>query len=253
MTADMLVAGNWKMNGTRASVDALTSALTARDIHACEVMVAPPALFVPQVTAAVRTALGVGVQNVSEFDAGAYTGEMSCAMALEFGCTYALVGHSERRALFGETDVQVAAKFAACKQAGLTPVLCVGEKLAEREAGETDAVVARQVQAVLDACGADAFADSVVAYEPVWAIGTGKTATPEQAQAVHAGLRALVRGVNPDAAVALRILYGGSVNAGNAAELFAGEDIDGALVGGAALDAEAFETICVAADAEMAR
>lgn len=249
----MLVAGNWKMNGTRASVEALTAAFVSA-AHLCEVMVVPPAVFVSQVAAAAAgSRLGIGVQTVSEFETGAYTGEISCAMALEFGCSYALVGHSERRGLFGETDTQVAQKFAACKRAGLTPVLCVGETLEEREGGQTEAVVVRQVRAVLDECGADAFAGAVLAYEPVWAIGTGKTATPDQAQEVHAGLRALLVKSNAEAAKALRILYGGSVNAANAADLFAGADVDGALVGGAALDAEAFETICAAADAEMSR
>ena len=249
----MLVAGNWKMNGTRVSVDALTSALAAR-AHACEVLVIPPAVFVPQVSAALSgSTVALGSQTVSEFESGAYTGEVSCTMALEFGCRYALVGHSERRALFAESDAQVAAKFAACKATGLVPVLCVGETLEERESGETEAVVFRQVQAVLDACGVDAFADAVLAYEPVWAIGTGKTASPDQAQTVHAALRERLAESNAEIAGGLRILYGGSVNAGNASDLFAERDIDGALVGGAALDAEAFEAICAAADAEMTR
>ncbi len=249
----MLVAGNWKMNGTRASVEALTAGLKANS-HGCDVLVVPPALFVGQVAEALAgSAIAVGMQTVSEFESGAYTGEVACAMALEFGCSYALVGHSERRALFAETDEQVAAKYAACKAAGLTPVLCVGETLDERESGATETVVFRQVQAVLDRCGSDAFANAVLAYEPVWAIGTGQTATPDQAEAVHGALRARLREADAGIADNLRILYGGSVTAANAAELFAERDIDGALVGGASLDAAAFESICAAADAGMAR
>lgn len=188
-----------------------------------------------------------GAQHVSEHDSGAFTGEVSAAMVRDFGSRYAVVGHSERRSLFGETDAQVAAKFVAASKAGLTPILCVGEQLAERESGATMQVVTRQLDAVLDRVGAQALASSVLAYEPVWAIGTGKTATPAQAQDVHTALRAHLSKVDAQAAANLTILYGGSVKAANAAELFAMSDIDGGLIGGASLKADEFLMICQAA------
>jgi triosephosphate isomerase len=236
-----LVAGNWKMNGSRASNGALLEALVAglgRE-RAVQVAVCVPYPYLQQVGERLAgTSVAWGAQNVSEHAQGAYTGEVSAAMLLEFGCRYAVVGHSERRQLFGESDAQVAAKFAAAQRAGLTPILCVGETLAEREAGGTEQVVARQLDAVTKSCS---FGTAVLAYEPVWAIGTGRNATPQQAQAVHAFLRARL---SPD----VRILYGGSVKAQNAAALFAMSDIDGGLIGGASLVAKEFIDIVRAAE-----
>jgi triosephosphate isomerase (TIM) len=184
-----------------------------------------------------------GAQTCSEHKQGAFTGEVAAAMLAEFGCTYVIVGHSERRALFGESDAQVAAKFNAAQAAGLHPILCVGETLAEREAGKTEQVVLRQLNAVITAAGVPALARAVLAYEPVWAIGTGKNATPTEAQAVHAALRAVVSQRDGAVAAELRILYGGSVKPSNAAELFAMPDIDGGLIGGASLVAADFLAI----------
>lgn len=216
---------------------------------ACDVAVCPPYPYLGQVQALL---LGSGVawggQSVSEHAVGAFTGEVSANMLVDFGCLYVLVGHSERRALYGETDVVVAAKFEAAQRAGLVPVLCVGETLAEREAGETEAVVARQLSAVLDRSGVAALASAVVAYEPVWAIGTGVTASPAQAQEVHAAIRARVAAQDVEVANGLRILYGGSVKPQNAKELFGQVDIDGGLIGGAALVADDFLAICLAAN-----
>lgn len=193
------------------------------------------------------SAVAWGAQDVSEHAQGAWTGEVSAAMLVDFGCRYALVGHSERRSFFGDTDAVVAAKFAAALKAGLTPVLCVGETLAEREAGITDQVVLRQIDVVLGLVGVAAFASAVVAYEPVWAIGTGRTASPEQAQQAHATIRSRFARDSVEVASGLRILYGGSVKANNAAELFGQVDIDGGLIGGASLVAEDFLAICAAA------
>lgn len=199
-----------------------------------------------------RTVLGGsnvawGAQDVSEHVQGAWTGEVSGAMLADFGCRYALVGHSERRSFFGDTDAVVAAKFAAALKAGVTPVLCVGESLAEREAGITGEIVTRQIDAVLGRAGIAAFAGAIVAYEPVWAIGTGRTASPQQAQDVHALIRARFARDSADISAGLRILYGGSVKANNAAELFGQPDIDGGLIGGASLVAADFLAICAAA------
>jgi len=191
--------------------------------------------------------LALGAQNVSEFAPGAYTGEVSASMLAEVGCAYTLVGHSERRALFGESDIQVAAKFDAAQKAGLVPVLCVGETLAEREAGLTEKVVGRQLDAVLDAAVAGGLARALVAYEPVWAIGTGRTASSQQAQDVHAFLRERIAARDATIAAGVRILYGGSVKPANAAELFAMPDVDGGLIGGASLVANDFLAICEAA------
>ncbi|MGH8402705.1 MAG: triose-phosphate isomerase, partial [Gammaproteobacteria bacterium] len=193
------------------------------------------------------SALLLGAQDVCAEDDGAHTGEVSGAMLRDLDCRYVIVGHSERRALYGETDLLVARKFMAAQKAGLTPILCVGETLAERQRGETRMVVARQLDAVLDAAGVSAFAKAVVAYEPVWAIGTGKTASPEQAQEVHAFIRDSVRARDARIAAGIRLLYGGSVKASNAAELFRMPDIDGGLVGGASLEAREFLAICKAA------
>jgi triosephosphate isomerase len=224
-----LVAGNWKMHGSRASVAALLDALAKESPAGCAVCAPFP--YLAQVAERLKgTAIAWGAQNVSEHEQGAHTGEVSAAMLAEFGCRYVIVGHSERRQLYGETDAQAAAKFAAVRKAGMTPILCVGETLAERDAGATEEVVGRQLGKVLER---NAFDGSVLAYEPVWAIGTGRNATPEQAQAVHAFLRKRVpQGTS--------ILYGGSVKPQNAAAIFAMPDVDGGLIGGASLVARDF-------------
>ena len=188
-----------------------------------------------------------GAQNVSEHAKGAYTGEVSAAMLLDFGCKYVIVGHSERRSLYGESDERVASKYKAAQAAGLIPILCVGESLEERESGVTEAVVARQLDAVISAAGVGSLSNAVVAYEPVWAIGTGKTASPEQAQAVHAFIRNKIAALDAGVAAGLVIQYGGSVKAANASELMVQQDIDGGLIGGASLVADEFAAICRAA------
>lgn len=214
----------------------------------CEVAVCAPFPYLAQLQALLAsTQVRWGAQSVSEHVSGAYTGEVSAAMLCEFGCRYVLVGHSERRSLFGESDAVVAAKFVAAREAGLVPILCLGETLVEREAGATAAVVSRQLDAVIDRAGVAALASAVVAYEPVWAIGTGVTASPAQAQEVHAAIRERVADLDAGLAEGLRILYGGSVKPQNAAELFAQDDIDGGLIGGAALVADDFLAICQAA------
>lgn len=216
---------------------------------ACEMAVCPPYPYLGQAQLALQgSPLALGAQSLSEHASGAFTGEVSAAMLLEFGCRYVLVGHSERRALFSETDAVAAAKFAAAQEAGLVPVLCVGETLDERNAGQTASVIARQLSAVLDRVGVNAMASAVVAYEPVWAIGTGVTASPAQAQEVHAAIRAQVAALDAGVAEGLRILYGGSVKPQNAKELFGQADIDGGLIGGAALVADDFLAICLAAN-----
>ena len=246
-----LVAGNWKMHGNRTAnrmlLDAVIKGMGDMPGVECAVCVPFPYLAETAVQLA-RTPIAWAAQNVSEHSQGAFTGEVSAAMLAEFDCRYVLVGHSERRQLFGETDAQVAAKFAAAQAAGLTPILCVGETLAERDAGGTERTVARQLDAVLAKAGDAALAQSVLAYEPVWAIGTGRNATPEQAQAVHAFLRSRVAGRNADVAARLRILYGGSVKPANAKALFSMADVDGGLIGGASLVAEDFLQILRAAE-----
>jgi triosephosphate isomerase len=244
-----LVAGNWKMHGSlRQNRLLLDSIVAGAGRMRCEIAVCVPYPYLAQAQDALSaTAIAWGAQSVSEHDAGAFTGEVSAAMLADFGCRYVLVGHSERRTLFGEDDAVIAGKFAAAQRGGLVPVLCVGETLAERRAGRTEAVVAGQLQAVLERVGAAGFGRAVVAYEPVWAIGTGVTATPQEAQAVHAAIRARVAAADGGLAAALRILYGGSVKPQNAAELFAQADIDGGLIGGAALEAGDFLAICQAA------
>jgi triosephosphate isomerase len=237
-----LVVGNWKMNGGLAANAALLRALAAewRAVPGRQLAVCAPYPYLAQVQEALAgTPIAWGAQDVSEHGAGAYTGEVSAAMLVEFGCRYTLVGHSERRQYYGDTDAVVAAKTVAALGAGLTPIVCVGESLGEREAGTTDAVVLRQLGAVLAAVGAAA-SKLVVAYEPVWAIGTGRTATTEQAQAVHALLRARL---GEAGAADVPLLYGGSVKADNAAALFAMKDIDGGLIGGASLKAGEFLAI----------
>jgi triosephosphate isomerase len=242
-----LVAGNWKMNGNLASnqalLEAMVPALAAVAGMACAVCVPFP--YLAQVRQMLRpTGIAWGAQDVCQYDNGAYTGGVSAAMLADFGCRYVIVGHSERRSVFGEADAVVAAKFEAALKAGLTPILCVGETLAEREAGVMEKVVARQLDAVVARSGVKALAKAVVAYEPVWAIGTGKTATPDQAQAVHAFIRGRVAAADQAVAAALLILYGGSVKAANSAQLFGMPDIDGGLIGGAALVADEFIAIC---------
>jgi triosephosphate isomerase (TIM) len=245
-----LVAGNWKMHGSLAANAQLLDALkrSLKPVDGVRYAVCAPYPYLPQIAQALSgSAVSWGAQNVSEHDAGAYTGEVSGAMLKEFGCRYAIVGHSERRSLYSEDDGKVAAKFLAARRAGLTPILCVGETLTERESAATESVIRRQLGAVLDAAGAAALAESVLAYEPVWAIGTGKTATPQQAQEVHAFIRGRVAERSRDVAQGLTILYGGSVKSGNARELFAMPDVDGGLVGGASLVAADFVAICAAA------
>ncbi|HEV2008488.1 MAG TPA: triose-phosphate isomerase [Burkholderiales bacterium] len=238
-----LVAGNWKMHGNRASNRALLDAVLAgiESLEGVECAVCVPYPYLGEVAGRLaKTRLAWGAQNLSEHAQGAFTGEVSAPMLAEFGCRYVLVGHSERRQLFGETDAVVAAKFAAVMAGGMTPILCVGETLAERDSGHTEQVVGRQLQMVLDLNEKKSFENAVVAYEPVWAIGTGRTATPEQAQAVHAFLRARVLAET-------RILYGGSVKPENAAAMFAMPDVDGGLIGGASLVAGDFIAIARAA------
>jgi len=245
-----LVAGNWKMHGSLTENETLLSALKvglAAGVG-CESAVCVPFPFLTQVQALLQASpLGWGAQDVSEHAKGAYTGEVSASMLREFGCRYVLVGHSERRAMHGEDSRLVARKMRAAQVASLVPILCVGETLAQREGNVTEAVVTEQIGAVVDELGVGSLARAVIAYEPVWAIGTGKTASPEQAQAVHATIRAFVASRDQALAQQIRILYGGSVKAGNAPELFAMPDIDGGLVGGASLDADEFLGICAAA------
>ncbi len=243
---ERLVVGNWKLNGNLAANRALLAGLkmevAVSEGKSCGVCAPYPYLGQLQ-TELSGSSLVWGSQDVSRETGGAFTGEVSAAMVAEFGCRLAIVGHSERRAVFGESDEVVAAKFGQAKAAGLTPILCLGETLAEREAGNTEAVVARQLQAVIARCGVAALKGAVLAYEPVWAIGTGKTASPEQAQAVHAFLRGQVAAEDAAVAKELPLLYGGSVKKANAQELFAMPDIDGGLIGGASLVAEEFLAI----------
>lgn len=246
-----LVAGNWKMNGTLASIRPLLAAITGGigEETAVEVVLCPPFVYIPEVSgfAGPGGRVGLGAQNVSERAGGAYTGEISAKMLKDCGCRYVIVGHSERRTLYGEQDGLVAEKFRAAQAERMTPILCVGESAAEREAGHTEAVIARQLDAVIEQAMAAAFANAVIAYEPVWAIGTGKTATPEEAEAAHAFIRRRLARHDRQIARELRILYGGSVKADNARQLFNRADIDGGLIGGASLSAEDFLAICRAA------
>jgi len=238
-----LVAGNWKMHGNRVSNRALMDVVVSgtASLEGVECVVCVPFPYLGEVAGRLaKTRLAWGAQNVSEHAQGAFTGEVSASMLREFDCRYVIVGHSERRQLFGETDAGVAAKYAAVLAQGMQPILCVGETLAERDAGQTEQVVDRQLQAVLALNGKKSLENAVLAYEPVWAIGTGRTATPEQAQAAHAFLRARVI---PGA----RIIYGGSVKPENAAALFALKDVDGGLIGGASLVAGDFIAIARAA------
>jgi len=245
-----LVAGNWKMHGTRASVAELIEGLRQQALpDDVEVAVFPASLHVAQVVAGLQAeGVKVGAQNcAAQVEQGALTGELAAGQLLDSGCALVLVGHSERRLILGESDEQVTRKFAAVQAAGMLPVLCVGETREQREANATLDVVGGQLAAVVDALGVEALRQAVVAYEPVWAIGTGLTATPEQAQEVHAAIRAQVARHDAEVAEGLRILYGGSVKAASAAELFGMRDIDGGLVGGASLNADEFGAICRAA------
>ena len=245
-----IVAGNWKMYGSRTENAQLVEELLARcPAHpAAACVVCPPFVYLQETGRMLRgSVFSLGAQDVSADAQGAFTGEVSAAMLKDVGCEYVIVGHSERRLLYRESDQLVARKFGAAQAKGLVPILCVGEQLADRDAMRTREVVARQLDVVLELCGAGALELGVVAYEPVWAIGTGRNATPEQAQDVHEFIRARIGARDARIAAATRILYGGSVKAGNAAELFAMPDVDGGLIGGASLKADEFLTILAAA------
>ena len=238
-----MVAANWKMNGSRAICREFLQHFDADG--SLDIVFFPPFLYTSMLTEGfAERSISVGVQNVCNVSSGAFTGEISAEMAVDSGATYGLVGHSERRCLFGESDGLVAEKFVACQRAGLTPVLCVGESLEERLEGRAESVVAGQIDAVIQHAGIKAFANAVIAYEPVWAIGTGETAIPDQAQSMHAFIRAFLTKSDATTAKNTRVLYGGSVNANTAAELFAEGDIDGGLVGGASLEFKEFAKIC---------
>ena len=260
MSRRYLVAGNWKMHGSQSETADLIGGIAERismqgeTSHTYDVLVCPPAPYLAAAKAVIAARTDarhfhLGGQDVNANQSGAFTGEVSLSMLAEFGCSHVLLGHSERRELFAESDASVAEKFTACigHESAIVPVLCVGETLADRQSGNTESVVARQLDAVLDQVGIIGFTNAVVAYEPVWAIGTGETATPQQAQQVHAFIRGKLSDLDAEIGEQLQILYGGSVKPGNAAELFAQADIDGGLIGGAALDADSFSGICAAA------
>jgi triosephosphate isomerase len=245
-----MVAGNWKMHGTRASVAELLEGLSDQSLpDSVEVAVFPPLLFIDRVVEGLQNGkIAVGAQNCAvQAEQGALTGETASSQLVDAGCSLVLVGHSERRQVMGESEQQLIEKFRAAQAAGLTPVLCIGETLEEREAGQTLNIVGSQLGSVIAALGIEAFTHAVIAYEPVWAIGTGLTATPQQAQDVHAAIRAQLAAADAKVAQAVRLLYGGSVKAANAAELFGMPDIDGGLIGGASLNADDFGAICRAA------
>ncbi|MCU1737366.1 MULTISPECIES: triose-phosphate isomerase [Pseudomonas] len=245
-----MVAGNWKMHGTRASVVELIKGLSDLALPSgVDVAVFPPCLHISQVVEGLKgQSILIGAQNSAvEPQQGALTGEIAPSQLLDAGCSLVLVGHSERRLIIGESDAVLNRKFAAAQACGLIPVLCVGETLEQREAGKTLEVVSRQLDSIIEAFGVGAFAKAVIAYEPVWAIGTGLTASPQQAQDVHAAIRAQLAAKNSEVAQGVRLLYGGSVKAANAVELFGMPDIDGGLIGGASLNADEFGAICRAA------
>lgn len=243
-----LIAGNWKMNGSFQSVVELVEGIRAGDSGNADLVLCPPAIFLPKVGAMLAESdVSLGAQNVCDQESGAFTGEISADMLKQCGCRYAIVGHSERRCLYLESDALVAARFAMAFNSGLTPILCVGESLQEREQGLTEAVVSRQLDAVIERSGIAAIASSVIAYEPLWAIGTGKVATPEQAQAVHEFIRAKLTELDEQVAEKVQILYGGSMNPANAAALLSRPDIDGGLIGGASLKATDFLAIAQSA------
>ena len=243
-----IVAGNWKMNASKESVNTLIEGiLSGMNEASSEVIVCAPFPYLSQVESLIQgSSLMLGAQNLNVNSAGAYTGEVSADMIKDFGAQHVIVGHSERRSLYGETNAIVAEKTKAAIDAGLTPLLCVGESLEDRESGNTEAIVEEQINAVIDLIGIESFDQVIIAYEPVWAIGTGLTATPEQAQAVHLFIRNLLADSSEKIAKRTPILYGGSMNAGNAADLISCSDIDGGLIGGAALKAEDFLQICKA-------
>lgn len=241
----LLVAGNWKMNASVAMTQSLLSELRAAQIDQCDVAVFPPFPYLTQAGELLSGSdIALGAQNCAAEESGAFTGEVSAPMLADVGCAMALVGHSERRTLYGETDDTVLAKTRQLLDSNMTAVVCVGETLAERQAGQAEAVVAQQLKLLLEQLNTAQWQRIILAYEPVWAIGTGETATPEQAQAIHAFIRSQLQVLGADVAQATRILYGGSVKAANAAELFSQPDIDGGLVGGASLDATEFLGIC---------
>ena len=242
-----LIAGNWKMNGNLQSVVELVEGIKAGDAGKAELAIFPPAVFLMKVSGMLADSeIALGAQNVGDQEAGAFTGEIAAAMLKECGCRYALVGHSERRSLYLETDQLVAARFAMAVASGIIPILCVGEALQERDQGITEDVVAGQLDAVIDLSGIDGVARAIIAYEPVWAIGTGKVATPDQAQEVHAFIRGKLARLDVGVAEQVKILYGGSMNPSNAAELLSQPDIDGGLIGGASLQADDFLSIAQA-------
>ena len=245
-----LVAGNWKMNGTQSMARDLCQGIAAgmAQLGDVDVLVCPPAILIATAADALRgSEVGVGGQDLDVNPGGAFTGQTSAAMLLDAGCSHVIVGHSERRQFYGDTDALVADKTQVALDAGLTPIVCLGESQQERESGVTEQVVGDQLRAVLDKVGIAAFANIVIAYEPVWAIGTGLTATPEQAQEVHAFIRGILGAEDSAVAEQCRILYGGSMKPGNAAELISKPDIDGGLIGGASLTSEDFLGICAAA------
>lgn len=247
----VMVAGNWKMNGSSESIKELMSSIKdgMSSVTKAEVVVCPPAVYISRVFGATDGSdIKVGSQNICDEDSGAFTGELSGDMLKDVGCEYAIIGHSERRALYVETDGLVAKRYAAARRNGVKPIFCIGETLEERESGVTNDVCSRQIDAVIALEGVEALADGVIAYEPVWAIGTGKVATPEQAQEVHAFIRGKIAALNEEVAAGVRILYGGSMNPGNAKDLIGQPDIDGGLIGGASLKAEDFLAICQAAE-----
>jgi triosephosphate isomerase (TIM) len=241
-----LVAANWKMNGTLASIgsllDDIKKGLTDDDTT---VVICAPCIYIAEIQARLEgSRIKVGAQNVSQYDSGAHTGEIAVSMLQDYGCEYIIVGHSERRNLYHETDLMVAEKFVRVRAADIVPILCLGELLQERQAGTTQEVIARQLNEVIRLAGIEQFAKAVIAYEPVWAIGTGHTASPEQAEEVHAFIRLQLARHDDEIADNIKILYGGSVKADNARELFSRADIDGGLIGGASLNAQEFLTIC---------
>ncbi|NEX20927.1 triose-phosphate isomerase [Thiorhodococcus mannitoliphagus] len=247
-----LIAGNWKMNGTRSSAEALIKGVLegAEKLGKAEIAICPPFPFLEAGERLVaNSSVRLGGQNVCTEASGAYTGEVSAAMLAEFGCSYVICGHSERREYYGETDAIVAKKLAIVVENGMKPILCVGETLDQREQGKTQEVIAQQIDAVIAQNGIASFAELEIAYEPIWAIGTGKTATPEQAQEVHDFIRQRIAGQDQAIGAKVRILYGGSMKPGNASDLLSQPDIDGGLIGGAALAAEDFLAICRAGEA----
>jgi triosephosphate isomerase (TIM) len=251
MKRKSIVAGNWKMHGSRSEnaslIEAIVTEFPAEPLAEC--VVCPPFVYLWEVSRLLRDTevrVALGAQDVSAEGQGAYTGEISASMLKDVGCAYVIVGHSERRTIYAEGDQLIARKFAAAQSKGLIPILCVGEQLSEREAGRTQEVVARQLDAVLELSGAESFARAVIAYEPCWAIGTGRNATPEQAEDVHRFIRGRIAERNGRIAAETRILYGGSVKVGNAGELFAQPDVDGGLIGGASLKADEFLAILAA-------